>query len=123
MMYFISRNLSDVDKDGQLNIEEFALAMHLVEMAKSGKPLPQTVPQELMPPSFQGRALSDSVTSVGGTEGRERSGSTRSRSGSSSDPICKHSTCSFNMFCWPVARIFHGGGGAHLKNRDQIINF
>uniref|UniRef100_A0A096LY87 Intersectin 2b n=1 Tax=Poecilia formosa TaxID=48698 RepID=A0A096LY87_POEFO len=43
--------LSDVNKDGKLNVEEFVLAMHLVDMAKSGQPLPLTLPTELVPPS------------------------------------------------------------------------
>uniref|UniRef100_A0A672FZD5 Intersectin 2b n=1 Tax=Salarias fasciatus TaxID=181472 RepID=A0A672FZD5_SALFA len=43
--------LSDVDKDGKLTAEEFILAMHLVDMAKSGQVLPLTLPNELVPPS------------------------------------------------------------------------
>uniref|UniRef100_A0A8C9ZC35 Intersectin 2a n=1 Tax=Sander lucioperca TaxID=283035 RepID=A0A8C9ZC35_SANLU len=44
--------LADVDKDGQLQADEFILAMHLVDMAKTGRPLPLTLPQDLVPPSF-----------------------------------------------------------------------
>lgn len=44
-------NLADVDKDGKLKAEEFILAMHLVDVAKSGQPLPLTLPTELVPPS------------------------------------------------------------------------
>ncbi|XP_041649408.1 intersectin-2b isoform X2 [Cheilinus undulatus] len=47
-------NLADVDKDGKLKAEEFILAMHLVDVAKTGQPLPLTLPAELVPPS--GRA-------------------------------------------------------------------
>uniref|UniRef100_A0AAQ4RV12 Intersectin 2b n=1 Tax=Gasterosteus aculeatus aculeatus TaxID=481459 RepID=A0AAQ4RV12_GASAC len=43
--------LADVDKDGKLKAEEFILAMHLVDMAKIGQPLPLTLPTELIPPS------------------------------------------------------------------------
>uniref|UniRef100_A0A3Q3M8N3 Intersectin 2a n=1 Tax=Mastacembelus armatus TaxID=205130 RepID=A0A3Q3M8N3_9TELE len=46
--------LADVDKDGQLRADEFILAMHLVDMAKTGRPLPLTLPQELVPPSLRG---------------------------------------------------------------------
>ncbi|XP_018522386.1 intersectin-2b [Lates calcarifer] len=46
--------LADVDKDGKLKAEEFILAMHLVDMAKSGQPLPLTLPTELVPPSLKG---------------------------------------------------------------------
>ncbi|KAK5853067.1 hypothetical protein PBY51_006889 [Eleginops maclovinus] len=46
--------LADVDKDGQLQADEFILAMHLVDMAKTGRPLPLTLPQDMVPPSFRG---------------------------------------------------------------------
>uniref|UniRef100_UPI00398F2A0C intersectin-2-like isoform X4 n=1 Tax=Pristiophorus japonicus TaxID=55135 RepID=UPI00398F2A0C len=46
-------NLADVDQDGKLRAEEFILAMHLIEMARSGQPLPLTLPPELTPPSFR----------------------------------------------------------------------
>ncbi|XP_056872621.1 intersectin-2a isoform X3 [Takifugu flavidus] len=46
--------LADVDRDGRLQGDEFILAMHLVDMAKSGRPLPLTLPQDLVPPSLRG---------------------------------------------------------------------
>jgi len=49
----IFRTLADVDRDGQLRAEEFILAMHLVEMAKTGRPLPLTLPPDLVPPSLR----------------------------------------------------------------------
>uniref|UniRef100_A0AAR2IZ48 Intersectin 2a n=1 Tax=Pygocentrus nattereri TaxID=42514 RepID=A0AAR2IZ48_PYGNA len=51
--------LADVDRDGQLRAEEFILAMHLVDMAKTGHPLPLTLPADLVPPEF---SLSVSLT-------------------------------------------------------------
>ncbi|XP_063039904.1 intersectin-2b isoform X2 [Engraulis encrasicolus] len=48
-------NLADVDKDGKLRAEEFILAMHLVDMAKMGQPLPLTLPPDLVPPSLKGK--------------------------------------------------------------------
>ncbi|KAK9531671.1 hypothetical protein VZT92_011081 [Zoarces viviparus] len=47
-------SLADVDKDGQLQADEFILAMHLVDMAKTGRPLPLTLPQDMVPPSLRG---------------------------------------------------------------------
>uniref|UniRef100_A0A8C5HIV3 Intersectin-2-like n=1 Tax=Gouania willdenowi TaxID=441366 RepID=A0A8C5HIV3_GOUWI len=47
-------SLADVNKDGQLLADEFILAMHLVDMAKTGHPLPLTLPQDLVPPSLRG---------------------------------------------------------------------
>lgn len=46
-------NLSDIDVDGRLSLEEFILASHLIEMAKAGRPLPPTLPPDLIPPSFR----------------------------------------------------------------------
>ncbi|EDV24973.1 EH domain-containing protein 1 [Trichoplax sp. H2] len=43
--------LADVDKDGQLDIEEFALCMYLIRIKLEGKDLPETLPYELIPPS------------------------------------------------------------------------
>ncbi|XP_022595239.1 intersectin-2-like isoform X1 [Seriola dumerili] len=55
--------LADVDKDGKLKAEEFILAMHLVDMAKIGQPLPLTLPTELVPPSQRG-AMNGSSSSL-----------------------------------------------------------
>ena len=41
--------MSDIDKDGRLTVDEFAIAMHLVEKAKSGLSMPKTLPAELKP--------------------------------------------------------------------------
>ncbi|XP_071476226.1 intersectin-1-like, partial [Diadema antillarum] len=56
--------LADVDNDGRLTCEEFCLALHLVDMVKSGKTLPQTLPPDLVPPSYR-RGRSSSLTAVG----------------------------------------------------------
>ncbi|KAF3820522.1 hypothetical protein GH733_013698, partial [Mirounga leonina] len=46
-------NLSDIDQDGKLTAEEFILAMHLIDVAMSGQPLPPILPPEYIPPSFR----------------------------------------------------------------------
>ncbi|KAG2468707.1 ITSN2 protein, partial [Polypterus senegalus] len=56
-----SRNLADVDKDGKLKAEEFVLAMHLVDMAKSGQPLPLSLPPDLVPPSYRFGKWGDTI--------------------------------------------------------------
>ncbi|XP_077977214.1 intersectin-1-like isoform X2 [Glandiceps talaboti] len=55
--------LSDIDNDGKLTREEFVLSMHLVDMVKTGNPLPQSLPPDLIPPSFR-RQRSGSGVSV-----------------------------------------------------------
>ncbi|KFO97891.1 EH domain-containing protein 2, partial [Calypte anna] len=43
--------LSDVDRDGMLDAEEFALAGHLIGVKLEGKGLPNDLPPRLVPPS------------------------------------------------------------------------
>lgn len=43
--------LADIDKDGQLDMDEFALAMHLVNVKLEGHDIPQELPDHLIPPS------------------------------------------------------------------------
>lgn len=43
--------LSDLDKDGYLDNDEFALAMHLIEVKLGGYDLPTELPDHLVPPS------------------------------------------------------------------------
>ncbi|CAH0760800.1 unnamed protein product [Diatraea saccharalis] len=43
--------LSDIDKDGFLDDEEFALAMHLIRVKIDGHDLPSDLPPHLVPPS------------------------------------------------------------------------
>uniref|UniRef100_A0A671YYK5 Epidermal growth factor receptor substrate 15-like 1 n=1 Tax=Sparus aurata TaxID=8175 RepID=A0A671YYK5_SPAAU len=44
-------DLSDVDKDGHLDKDEFIVAMHLVYRAMEKEPVPATLPTSLIPPS------------------------------------------------------------------------
>ena len=46
--------LSDIDKDGMLDLEEFCLAMHLVKIKAENHDLPTELPQHLVPPSKRG---------------------------------------------------------------------
>ena len=43
--------LSDIDNDGQLDRDEFALAMFLLNHKLSGNDLPDILPEKLVPPS------------------------------------------------------------------------
>jgi len=43
--------LADIDKDGSLDLDEFLVAMHLVEVCQKGHPLPGQLPVSLIPAS------------------------------------------------------------------------
>eukprot|EP00611_Tribonema_gayanum_P021406 TRINITY_DN4107_c0_g1_i1.p1 TRINITY_DN4107_c0_g1~~TRINITY_DN4107_c0_g1_i1.p1 ORF type:complete len:617 (+),score=239.25 TRINITY_DN4107_c0_g1_i1:132-1853(+) len=43
-------DLSDMDKDGALDLAEYTVAMHLCAAAKAGDPVPSALPAELVPP-------------------------------------------------------------------------
>ncbi|KAK6180056.1 hypothetical protein SNE40_012274 [Patella caerulea] len=49
-------DLSDCDKDGYLDRDEFAVAMSLVYRARENNPLPPTLPPTMIPPSKRGKA-------------------------------------------------------------------
>lgn len=51
--------LADVDKDGLLDDEEFALANHLIKVKLEGHELPPTLPDHLVPPSKRGTVQQD----------------------------------------------------------------
>ena len=46
--------LSDVDKDGMLDADEFALAMHIISIKLDGHDIPTELPDHLIPPSKRG---------------------------------------------------------------------
>jgi hypothetical protein len=43
--------LSDVDRDGMLDADEFALAQHFINIKLNGNDIPKTLPCYLIPPS------------------------------------------------------------------------
>jgi len=51
-----SRDLSDMNKDGRLTRDGFAVAFHLIQSKLAGKTLPTTLPPSLVPPSLRGNA-------------------------------------------------------------------
>jgi hypothetical protein len=51
--------LSDPNNKGRLNLDEFAVAMHLIYRKLNGYPVPNQLPPELVPPST--RNLNDSI--------------------------------------------------------------
>ncbi|KAM7388814.1 hypothetical protein PAMP_024961 [Pampus punctatissimus] len=59
-------DLSDIDKDGHLDRDEFAVAMHLVYRALEKEPVPALLPSALIPPSKRKKSLGSVVGSVPG---------------------------------------------------------
>ena len=49
MKYF--RDLSDINSDGRLTRDGFAVAIHLIQKKLAGQDVPSTLPPSLMPPS------------------------------------------------------------------------
>lgn len=44
-------DLSDVDKDGMLDLQEFVIALFLIDMVKKGHAVPERLDDEMVPPS------------------------------------------------------------------------
>ena len=66
---------SDVDHDGMLDSDEFALAMHLIHIKLEGFDLPEDLPDHLVPPSKKHRlSLTNGRNGGGSGNGRRRSG-------------------------------------------------
>lgn len=66
--------MADYDKDGKLTYEEFILAMHLCDYAKTGATLPGTLPADLIPPrsrssSLVGNSIAPALTTIAATTG------------------------------------------------------
>ncbi|XP_070765074.1 epidermal growth factor receptor substrate 15-like 1 [Enoplosus armatus] len=59
-------DLSDIDKDGHLDKDEFAVAMHLVYRALEKEPVPALLPSSLIPPSKRKKSLGSVAGSVSG---------------------------------------------------------
>ncbi|KAM8821140.1 intersectin-1 isoform 3-T3 [Eudromia elegans] len=65
-------NLSDIDQDGKLTAEEFILAMHLIDVAMSGQPLPPVLPPEYIPPSFRRVRSGSGISAVSSVSADQR---------------------------------------------------
>ncbi|XP_031430993.1 epidermal growth factor receptor substrate 15-like 1 isoform X3 [Clupea harengus] len=59
-------DLSDIDKDGHLDRDEFAVAMHLVYRALEKEPVPSVLPSSLIPPSKRKKSVSSLPGTVPG---------------------------------------------------------
>ena len=53
MWHNAGRSLADVDNNGSLSVDEFCVAMHLVDMTKRGNTLPAVLPLDLVPPAYR----------------------------------------------------------------------
>lgn len=87
-------SLSDRDADGRLGCEEFVLALYLCEMFATGKPIPNELPIDLIPPSFR------KTTSRSGSIAGSRHGSVSSQGAISEliDATAGMPHCEFLLF-------------------------
>lgn len=60
--------LADHDSDGMLNEEEFALAMHLINVKKKGHDIPNVLPEHLIPPCFRSQTFKTNGTIGNGSD-------------------------------------------------------
>lgn len=49
----IKRDLADIHNDGRLTQDGFAIALHLINSKLTGKEIPESLPQSLVPPSMR----------------------------------------------------------------------
>lgn len=49
----MSRCLADIDVDGNLSVDEFCVAMYLIDLAKMGQPIPAVLPPGVIPPAYR----------------------------------------------------------------------
>lgn len=57
------RDLSDINNDGKLTRDGFAVAMHLIQGKLAGKEIPASLPQSLIPPSMRANGVNGAFTS------------------------------------------------------------
>ena len=74
--------LSDIDEDGMLDRDEFAVAMFLIDHKLSGNDIPETLPERVVPPSK--RLNMRSSGRIGGGPGSSVTRSAYSAGGSGS---------------------------------------
>lgn len=53
----LHRDLADLDNNGQLTREGFAVAMHLIQKRIAGQELPEVLPPSLVPPSMRNGSI------------------------------------------------------------------
>lgn len=68
--------LSDCDKDGYLDLDEWALANYLVKLKLDGHELPNSLPEHLVPPSKRKLFPSLDTSAAGSARGDETTSNT-----------------------------------------------
>jgi len=59
-----SRDLADINGDGRLTRDCFAVAMHLIQKKLAGVEVPNTLPQSLIPPAMRSGAIGNHAFSA-----------------------------------------------------------
>ena len=85
-----------MNKDGNLDLDEFVIAMHLIDLAKSGQSIPVSLPPELIPATKKFSTDSEPLVPDVSSDGR------RGRSESVSSIGKLEPGISFQVFIMPV---------------------
>lgn len=104
--------LSDSGNKGRLDLDEFAVAMHLIYRKLNGYPLPNTLPPELVPPST--RNFNQSIGTVKSMLSRESD----DRKSSGAALLPQKTGVSYMK-----SRSFRGGGGGNSGGRKDATVF
>jgi actin cytoskeleton-regulatory complex protein PAN1 len=104
--------LADNGNKGRLDLDEFAVAMHLIYRKLNGYPVPNTLPPELVPPST--RNFSESIGTIKSMLHQESD--FRNRSGAALLP-------QKTGVSYAKSHSFMGGGGGHGSGRKDATVF
>jgi hypothetical protein len=102
--------LSDPHNKGRLNLDEFAVAMHLIYRRLNGYPVPNQLPPELIPPST--RHLNDSIGTMKGLLSQDAQ--ERKSSGAFLQP-------QKTGVSYLKSRSFKSGAGSELGRKDATV--
>ena len=89
-------NLSDIDLDGMLDRDEFAVAMFLIDHKLSGNDLPDRLPSRLIPPSKKA-LLQQHSHFGGGSRDEAPPTSSYSAGGHQSGGFCTYNDCTIQV--------------------------
>ena len=109
------RNLADIDRDGKMTMQEFTVAMHLIQNKLKGFEVPASLPNSLkmtsMPSSFAAPQKTNTMSGVGGSLGHSGGSSISNGFSSGAVTLPKQSGISWSGMGQTGAAPSAGAGG------------